>query len=89
MLINELLKKYSIEAPQCVLYFKGNLVDFINEYTLRNIQLGVKKGELKKEDFQFLYENEYYTIIDDAGNLNKTIPNVMDMSYQLTKERIF
>ncbi len=89
MLVNELLKKYVIEAPECILYYKGELVDYINEYTLRNIQLAVKKGELKKEDISFFYDNKYYTIINDIGDLNDTIPTLMDSTYELVKKRIF
>jgi hypothetical protein len=78
-----------IEPPTCLFYYKKKLVDSVNEYTLRNIQLSISKGELKKKDVYFMYENKKYTVIDDNGNLNAVIPNVMDLSYKLATERIF
>ncbi|HET6226035.1 MAG TPA: hypothetical protein VFF27_07130 [Bacteroidia bacterium] len=79
--------KFFIECPTCEFYYKEEFIDFVNEYTIRNIQLAVKNGELNHEDIFFIDKNVKY-FIDKNGNLSDIIP-LMSTSYELMKKLLF
>lgn len=77
MKASKVIEKYTIEPNVINIKFRSESFQ-INEYTLRNIQLAIKKGEIIPEEIMI----EDNITIDKNGRLSDNLPQ-FSISYNL------
>lgn len=89
------MENYIIECPLAEVFINDVSQGFHNEYTCRNLQLAVRRGELKNVKIVFKYnivENgnninkEIVTNIDERGNLSEHLVGMYDIMLNLKFE---
>jgi uncharacterized protein YheU (UPF0270 family) len=72
-----------IDTPMCEVWREGVCYGKINEYTFRNIQLQVKKNNVKN-DFVFVFNNISTALNTNGKSINKKFgKGFLDLAYNL------
>ena len=77
------MENYIIECPLAEVFINDVSQGFHNEYTCRNLQLVVRKGEL--ENVIIVFDGKYY-VIEKDGVIKGSIKGFYDVSYKLSLE---
>lgn len=81
------IENFVIPTPLCEVFFRGISQGFHNEYTVRNILLAVKQGEIENE-FTFVF-NGITSKIHADFKIKPTMAGFMDLSYKLAFQLVF